>query len=105
MLVAVFITFESPLSGTSMNPARSFASAVPGGDWTFLWIYLSAPFLGMLAAVDIYHLLKFSTARMCAKLIVSDMDKAYAHLRRHNAEHASPEPQRLPDWNANAGGI
>ena len=38
-------------------------------------------------------------------IIVSDMDKAYAHLRRHNVEHASPEPQRLPGWNANAGGI
>jgi catechol 2,3-dioxygenase-like lactoylglutathione lyase family enzyme len=38
-------------------------------------------------------------------IIVSDMDKAYARLREHNVEHASPEPQRLPDWNAAAGGI
>ncbi len=38
-------------------------------------------------------------------IIVSDMDKAYAQLRRYNVEHASPEPQRLPDWNPNAGGI
>lgn len=38
-------------------------------------------------------------------IIVSDMDKAYAHLRKYNVEHASPEPQRLPDWNPNAGGI
>ncbi len=38
-------------------------------------------------------------------IIVSDMDKAYAHLRRHNVAHASPAPQRLPDWNPNAGGI
>jgi len=38
-------------------------------------------------------------------VIVSDMDKAYAQLRKHNVEHASPEPQRLPDWNAAAGGI
>ena len=38
-------------------------------------------------------------------IIVSDMDKAYAHLRAHNVEHASPAPQRLPDWNPNAGGI
>jgi catechol 2,3-dioxygenase-like lactoylglutathione lyase family enzyme len=38
-------------------------------------------------------------------IIVSDMDAAYAHLRRHRVEHASPEPQRLPDWNAAAGGI
>jgi catechol 2,3-dioxygenase-like lactoylglutathione lyase family enzyme len=38
-------------------------------------------------------------------LIVRDMDAAYAHLRRHRVEHASPGPQRLPDWNPNAGGI
>lgn len=38
-------------------------------------------------------------------LIVSDMERAYAHLRRHGVRHASPAPQRLPDWNPNAGGI
>jgi catechol 2,3-dioxygenase-like lactoylglutathione lyase family enzyme len=38
-------------------------------------------------------------------IIVSDMDAAYARLRHHRVEHASPEPQRLPDWNAAAGGI
>jgi catechol 2,3-dioxygenase-like lactoylglutathione lyase family enzyme len=38
-------------------------------------------------------------------IIVSDMDRAYASLHQHRVEHASPAPQRLPDWNANAGGI
>jgi catechol 2,3-dioxygenase-like lactoylglutathione lyase family enzyme len=38
-------------------------------------------------------------------IIVSDMDRAYAWLRQHHVEHASPAPQRLPDWNPNAGGI
>ena len=38
-------------------------------------------------------------------IIVSDMDRAYARLREHRVEHASPAPQRLPDWNPNAGGI
>lgn len=38
-------------------------------------------------------------------IIVSDMDRAYASLRQHHVEHASPAPQRLPDWNVNAGGI
>src|SRR6266568_2901421 len=37
--------------------------------------------------------------------IVSDMDKAYQHLRRYKVTHASSGPQRLPDWNPNAGGI
>ena len=40
-----------------------------------------------------------------AAIIVSDMDAAYARLRAAKVEHASSSPQRLPDWNANAGGI
>ena len=38
-------------------------------------------------------------------IIVSDMDKAYRRLREYKVEHASSGPQRLPDWNPNAGGI
>ena len=38
-------------------------------------------------------------------IIVSDMAKAYAKLREHNVRHASSGPQKLPDWNPNAGGI
>src|SRR5215467_14506715 len=38
-------------------------------------------------------------------VITSDMDKAYALLRQNKVEHASTGPQRLPDWNQNAGGI
>jgi aquaporin Z len=53
----------------SMNPARTFASAAPGGPWTHAWIYYTAPILGMLAAVELYRrLLQRDTRRMCAKL-------------------------------------
>jgi len=38
-------------------------------------------------------------------IIVSDMEKAYQRLRQHKVRHASTGPQRLPDWNPNAGGI
>ncbi|HXV61588.1 MAG TPA: VOC family protein [Vicinamibacteria bacterium] len=38
-------------------------------------------------------------------IIVSDMDRAYARLREHRVRHASSGPQKLPDWNPNAGGI
>src|SRR5438876_8586992 len=38
-------------------------------------------------------------------IIVSDMDKAYAWLRKNQVEHASSGPQLLPKWNKNAGGI
>jgi catechol 2,3-dioxygenase-like lactoylglutathione lyase family enzyme len=38
-------------------------------------------------------------------IVVSDMSEAYARLRERGAAHASTGPQRLPDWNPNAGGI
>jgi len=38
-------------------------------------------------------------------IIVSDMDRTYDWLRQHKVQHASTGPQRLPDWNPNAGGI
>jgi hypothetical protein len=45
-LVTLYITFEAPLSGQSMNPARTFASALSSGIWTHGWIYFTAPVLG-----------------------------------------------------------
>ena len=67
-LVFLFITFEAPISGMSMNPARSLASALPGGLWEGIWIYLSAPFLGMLVAVKLWKLISRRRATACAKL-------------------------------------
>jgi aquaporin Z len=53
-LLALDIAFESPLSGTSLNPARTFASAAVAGVWTDAWIYFVAPPLGMLAAAEMH---------------------------------------------------
>ncbi len=64
--VAVFITIEAPISGMSMNPARTFGSAVLPGLWASLWIYFLAPPLGMLTAAAAYRGLSRRVA--CAKL-------------------------------------
>lgn len=53
-LVATYITFESPLSGMSMNPARTFGSAFIGHIWTGLWIYFTAPVIAMQLAGFLY---------------------------------------------------
>jgi len=68
ILVACFITFEGPLSGMSMNPARTLASALFSRDWTALWIYFVAPPAGMLAAAELYLKQRGSGAVFCAKL-------------------------------------
>jgi aquaporin Z len=52
-LVALFITVEAPLSGMSLNPARTFASALVANSWNGFWIYVTAPVAGMLAGVEL----------------------------------------------------
>jgi aquaporin Z len=67
-LVAIYITFEAPLSGMSMNPARTFGSALPANIWTALWVYFTAPPLGMLLAAEIYLRVKGAKGVSCTKL-------------------------------------
>jgi aquaporin Z len=67
-LVATYITIESPVSGMSMNPARSFGSASVGQLWTSLWIYFTAPPLGMLLAAEVYQRMDAGRGVACAKL-------------------------------------
>lgn len=47
-----------PLTGASMNPARSLGPAVAGGTWDAHWIYWAAPITGMLAAARVYEILR-----------------------------------------------
>jgi aquaporin Z len=54
-LIALFIAFESPVSGASMNPGRSFASAFRAGEWSALWVYLVGPTIGMLLAAELHR--------------------------------------------------
>ncbi|MFZ0685472.1 MAG: aquaporin [Terriglobales bacterium] len=67
-LYAVNITFETPLSGMSMNPARTFGPAAYGGYWHILWIYFIAPTAGMLAAAETFLRIRRGVAPYCAKL-------------------------------------
>lgn len=66
-LVFLYITFEAPFSGMSINPARTVASALPSGVWTAGWIYFVAPIGGMLLAVEIYRVMKKGAQVACAK--------------------------------------
>lgn len=50
-VVGLEALFAGPVSGASMNPARSFAPALVSGDLSALWIYLVAPTAGGLLAV------------------------------------------------------
>ncbi|MBI2373065.1 MAG: aquaporin [Deltaproteobacteria bacterium] len=66
-LIAVYIALEAPLSGMSINPARTFASAAPLGSFGHLWIYFVAPTLGAVGGALVY--VAMGRRAYCAKLI------------------------------------
>jgi aquaporin Z len=72
LLTALFLTFEAPLSGTSMNPARTLASAIPGRLWTGVWIYFAGPMAGMLLAVEVRARWLRAPMHACPKLYHDD---------------------------------
>ena len=67
-MVMLFITFEAPFSGMSMNPARSFASDFVGMQWQAIWIYFTAPVIGMFSAAEVFVRTRGLHAVICAKL-------------------------------------
>ena len=84
-LVAGYISLEAPLSGMSMNPARTFASAAPAMQWQYFWIYLCAPVIGMLAGAQLYLSVRGTRALGCAKLL---------HPPDMRCIHCGYEPER-----------
>ncbi len=90
--VTVFIAVESPFSGMSMNPARSFASAFLPRLWNTTWIYFTAPLLGMLVAAEVYVRLNQCVA--CAKLHHQTNSRCifceYHTARRNRDLHGRP---------------
>jgi len=68
LLLAAFITVEAPLSGVSLNPARSVGSAYFAGEWPAIWIYFIAPPVAMLLAGQLYRLRHGVHGVLCAKL-------------------------------------
>jgi aquaporin Z len=68
LLVWSYITIEAPLSGMSMNPARTLGSALLAQRFMGLWIYFTAPVLGMFAAAELFTR-RYGLRRVaCAKL-------------------------------------
>jgi aquaporin Z len=92
-LVAIYITLESPLSGMSMNPARTFSSAFVGHLWTGLWIYFTAPVLAMQLAAGLY--LRGKHTVYCAK---------YHHYNRHRCIFNCSFPELLKREQASGAG-
>lgn len=93
-LVATYISLEAPISGMSMNPARTFGSALSAQLWTALWLYFTAPPLGMLAAAQVYLWQKQPVA--CAKLHHQN-DKRCIHCGASGAMDIAASKQQLKE--------
>ncbi len=73
-IVVIYAAFFSPLSGFSINPARTTGSAVFANLWTALWLYFVAPVVGTLASAELYMRGHGREHILCAKL---DPDPRY----------------------------
>lgn len=67
-LVALLVFLTAPISGTSLNPARSLGPALVLGDYSDLWLYVAAPLLGSMLASLAHKMPRLQHRPLCAKL-------------------------------------
>jgi aquaporin Z len=84
VLVALYISIEAPLSGMSMNPARTIASALPADVWSGAWLYFIAPPLGMLLAAETILLWRGQGSVLCCKLHHDNDSRCIFRCRYHS---------------------
>ncbi len=94
LMVATYIAVESPISGMSMNPARTLGSAVVGDIWTAWWIYFVAPPVAMLAAAEVYVRSNGLKAVLCAKFHHNNAARCIFNCRFNELEE-----NPLLNWN------
>jgi|HubBroStandDraft_5_1064220.scaffolds.fasta_scaffold177477_1 aquaporin Z len=98
VLIALYAFFFAPVSGFSINPARTAGSAFFAGVWTAGWLYFVAPLLGMLTAAEIYLRVAGDDHVLCAKL---HPNSAFAcpflcHFPGHRHKHPPHEDDNGP---------
>lgn len=80
-LVATFIIFAAPISGMSMNPARTVASALAAHHWMSVWVYFTAPLAGMLIAAEVFVRGRGRAAVPCGKMMHAEPCIFCEHVR------------------------
>ncbi len=80
LMVFIFITFEAPISGMSINPARSFGPAFVSGIYRSFWIYIVAPVAGMQFAAYLFRSWYFSKNGECKSM------KCFMSGKQHSSD-------------------
>jgi aquaporin Z len=100
ILIMFYILLFAPVSGFSINPARTTGSAIFAHVWTAIWLYFVGPILGMMTAAEIYLRLYSRDKILCAKLHPASSYPcpflcsfpSHVHLNKsncHNSNHLS----------------
>lgn len=99
--IALAGLWSAPVSGTSMNPARSFGPALISGDFSSYWVYALAPIMGALLAVGCAHLLRGRGGDLTSYAAGSGrLDRrvrANEELHAHAMERREAEPDQGGD--------
>ncbi len=91
--VAIFIMFEAPLSGMSMNPARSLGSAAMAQSWAAMWIYFVAPPAGMLLAAALAFRRTGAATAPCGKMMHATPCLFCDHVNARTTASRFPSPR------------
>jgi aquaporin NIP len=70
--------FGGPITGASMNPARSLGPAIAAGDFTSIWIYLIAPSAGAVVAAATYRFLRAGPVAPAEAVVNTDLTREAA---------------------------
>lgn len=89
-LIMLYLFFETPLSGMSLNPARTFGSAFAGNIWDGIWLYFVAPPMGALLAAETFLAIGDNDT-VCAKLChAGHADCIFCNYRNERIPHFPP---------------